>query len=130
MTEKQIQNAILRAYGADPRLRLWRANAGVGFYRKGTAVRFGVPGQADLTGILPNGQRLEVEVKTVTGRQSKDQHNYQRMIEAFGGVYILARSVEDVAAVIEPILADAGYPATDAKSINLAVEAPRYASNK
>ena len=76
-------------------MRLWRANTGVARIGR-RVVRFGVPGQADLTGILPDGRRLEVETKSATGKQSKDQRNFQRMIERFGGVYVLARSVEDV----------------------------------
>ena len=95
MTEKQIQNAILRVFGTDPQLRLWRANVGVARIGR-RIVRFGIPGQADLTGILPGGLRLEIEVKSANGRQSTEQHAFQRMIERFGGLYILARSVEDV----------------------------------
>jgi len=95
VTEKQLQNAILRAFGTLPALRLWRANVGVA--RMGRrVVRFGVAGQADLTGILPDGRRLEIEVKSPSGRQASAQRSYQAMIERFHGVYILARSVEDV----------------------------------
>jgi len=110
MTEKHLQNEILRQFGTDARIRLWRANAGVAVAgevsriltmcrRAGIAarpVRFGVPGQADLTGILPDGRRLEIEVKAARGRQTEDQQNYQTMIERLGGVYVLAYSVEDV----------------------------------
>ena len=95
MKEKRIQNDILRAFGTRRWMRLWRAN--VLAARMGNRfVRAGVPGQADLTGILPDGRRLEVETKSATGRQTEDQRNFQRMIERFGGVYVLARSVEDV----------------------------------
>ena len=104
MKEKALQNDILRAFGTKRRMRLWRANAGVA--RIGDrVVRFGVPGQADLTGILPDGRRLEVEVKSPGGTQTDDQRNFQRMIERFGGVYVLARTVED----IRQALAQAGY---------------------
>ncbi len=95
MKEKDVQHAILRTFGTLPRLRIWRANTGVARIGK-RVVRFGVPGQADLTGILPDGRRLEVEVKSPTGRQTRDQKNFQRMIEKFNGIYVLARSVEDV----------------------------------
>ena len=95
MTEKQIQNAILRVFGTRPELRLWRANAGVARISR-RVVAFGIRGQADLTGILSNGRRLEVEVKSERGRQSRQQRDFQRMIERFGGLYVLARSVEDV----------------------------------
>lgn len=93
--EKQIQNAILRTFGTRRDMRLWRANVGAARFGR-HVVRFGVPGQADLTGILPGGIRLEIEVKAPNGRQSREQQAFQRMIERFGGVYVLARSVEDV----------------------------------
>ncbi len=95
MTEKELQSAILRAFGTLPVLRLWRANVGVARLGR-RVVRFGIPGQGDLTGILPDGRRLEIEVKTVAGRQSPAQRRFQEMMERFHGVYILARSIEDV----------------------------------
>ena len=71
-SEKSIQNDILRAFGTRPALRLWRANCGAALLG-GRVVRFGIPGQADLTGILPDGRRLEIEVKSPTGRQTPQQ---------------------------------------------------------
>jgi len=95
VTEKELQNAILRAFGTLPVLRLWRANVGVARLGR-RVVRFGIPGQGDLTGILADGRRLEIEVKAATGRQTSVQQSFQEMIERFHGVYILARSMEDV----------------------------------
>lgn len=95
MREREIQNEIVRVFGTRADMRLWRANAGRAVF-DGRVVAFGVPGQADLTGILPGGVRLEIEVKGPRGRQSREQADYQRMIERFGGVYVLARSVDDV----------------------------------
>lgn len=105
--ERDIQYDILKAWGAHPRLRLWRANVGVGWFAHGEParktdaesypVKFGVPGQADVSGIIaPWGRRLEIECKTATGRQSAEQKTFQRVVEAMGGVFILARKVEDV----------------------------------
>lgn len=101
MTEKQIQNAVLREFGTRPACRLWRANVGVARIggpgsAGGRVVRFGVPGQADLSGILPGGLRLEIEVKRPGCPQTPEQRAFQRMIQRFGGVYVLARSVQDV----------------------------------
>ena len=101
--EKTIQNAILREFGTRADMRLFRMNVGK-FLVQGKWVSFGVPGQADLSGILPGGIRLEVEVKTASGKQSEDQQRWQRMIEKFGGVYVLARSVEDVWAAVRKYL--------------------------
>ncbi len=95
MTEKQIQNLILLTFGTRHDMRLWRANVGAARIGR-RVVRFGVPGQADLTGILPGGIRLEIEVKTNVGQQTPEQKAYQRIIQRFGGVYVLARSVDDV----------------------------------
>ena len=89
----------MRAYATREDMRLWRANVGAAMF-KGRLVRFGVPGQADLTGMLNNGIRLEIEVKADDGVQSDEQIDYQNMIQKFGGVYILARSVDDVRKVL------------------------------
>jgi len=95
-----VLNAILREFGTRPEMRLWRANAGAARIGR-RFIRFGVPGQADLTGILPGGRRLEIEVKSLTGRQTPDQRAFQALIERFGGLYVLARSVEDVRQVLD-----------------------------
>ncbi|HUW32859.1 MAG TPA: hypothetical protein VM223_14730 [Planctomycetota bacterium] len=115
--ETILQNKIIRAIGTRPDVRIWRSHPG-GATLQGRFVRFGIPGQADLTGILPVvqvlicphcegelstpalGVRLEVEVKTETGRLSEDQKNFQGMIERFGGIYVVARSPRDVVDMI------------------------------
>lgn len=74
----------------------------------GRVVRFGLPGQADLTGILPGGVRLEIEVKGPGCPQTPEQKAFQRMIERFGGVYVLARSVQDVWSTIGSYLRNHG----------------------
>jgi hypothetical protein len=118
--ESIILNNIIRAYGTRSDLRIWRANAGAAVLH-GRRVSFGIPGQADLTGIIPVtqnlicpncqqelatpplGVRLEIETKTPTGKQRPDQVNFEAMIRRFHGCYILARSVDDVAAALSPL---------------------------
>src|SRR4051794_33690092 len=103
--EKTLQLEILRQFATRPELRLWRANTGVAV-PLGTdhVVRFGVRGQADLSGIVRGGRRLEIEVKSPRGRRSPQQVKWGEMIARFGGIYIVARSVNEVHAA----LADAG----------------------
>ena len=102
LREKHIQNEILRAFGTLPWLRLWRAN--VGAARIGNRlIRFGIPGQADLTGILANGRRLEIEVKSARGRQTPAQAAFGRTIERFNGIYLLARCTDDVRERLESL---------------------------
>ncbi len=52
-------------------------------------------GIADLYA-LKDGRSIWIEVKTPKGTQSDDQLQFQADIEAHGGTYIVARSVEDV----------------------------------
>lgn len=95
-TESWVVYDVLRLWGHHPRLRLWRQNTG-GALLKGRLVTFGTPGCADILGIIaPTGRFLAIECKTTTGKQSEDQKSFQRMVEAMGGLYVLARSVGDI----------------------------------
>lgn len=49
------------------------------------------------------GRYIAIEAKTPTGKQSDWQKLRQEQITAAGGLYILARSVEDVKEVLEKI---------------------------
>lgn len=100
VTETEIQSQILKALRSIPTVSFWRSNVDMrGRYKKGRV------GQADITGLVkmiiggkPYGIRVEIEVKTDTGKQSPEQEAFQREVEELGGVYILARSVDDVLA--------------------------------
>ena len=83
-TETEIQNAI-REY---LRWRGWfviRHQQGLGCHK----------GLSDLTAIK-NGQTVYIEVKAPKGKLSEWQQDFQADIEAHGGLYVVARSVEDV----------------------------------
>lgn len=96
MKEHEIMQGILISIGSLPDVRIWRNNTGSIKTQDGRFITFGLKGSADMLGILKGGKFLAIEVKTATGRQSEQQKSFQKMIEAFGGVYILARSVDDV----------------------------------
>lgn len=59
-------------------------------------VRASAEGAPDIIGLLRGGRFLGIECKTERGRQGPAQKAFQTMIESMGGLYILARSVEDV----------------------------------
>jgi hypothetical protein len=94
-SESYIQKNIL-AYLSLRNIWAWRSN--------NLAVpgrRFiGEPGLPDIVGMLPGGRFLGIEVKTKTGKQSDDQKAFQARCEKEGGLYILARSLDDVMEVI------------------------------
>jgi len=98
--EADLQAAILHEFGSRPDIRLWRANVLVARTKDGRVVKAGVKGQADLSGIRAGGQRIEIEVKSPSGRQSQEQKRWQAMILRFGGIYVTARSLEDVREVL------------------------------
>jgi len=53
-------------------------------------------GWPDITGLTPTGQFIGVECKSATGRQSPVQKQMEQSIRQRNGIYILARSIEDV----------------------------------
>ena len=77
------------------RIFAWRNNTGSATV-DGRFIRYGHPGSGDILGVLPDGRFLSVECKTATGRQSKAQKLFQKMVESRGGVYVLARSSDDL----------------------------------
>jgi hypothetical protein len=105
--EKTIMDNIQLKLGARPDVRLWRNNVGAYKDERGHLVRYGRPGSADLTGlVLPDGVRLEVEVKRPGGKLSEDQQKFAAMTMRFGGIYILATSVEQAEVSLNQALAE------------------------
>ena len=99
MNESQIQAAIRLALGQRDDVMLFRIN--VGKFRpihgdQNRVIASAPPGTPDLLGVMKPGTALAIEVKDAKGRQRPEQIAFQKAWEARGGVYILARSVEDV----------------------------------
>jgi hypothetical protein len=99
-SEAVIQRDILVALNATGRCRVWRQNTGMatppGSKRP---VRFGVPGQADISGLVSgSGRRFELEVKRPGAKQSDTQRVFERVINDRGGYYGVATSVAEALA--------------------------------
>lgn len=104
MVEAVLQRLLLARLNAIDGVWCWRANTGAAMSSAGHRVHFGVPGQADISGILRGGRRLEVEVKSDRGRQSPEQREFQHRIEALGGLYLLAYELEPTLAAVRAAL--------------------------
>ena len=52
-------------------------------------------GVSDTHIILPNGKILFIEFKTSTGYQSKEQKDFQQVIENLGHTYLLVRNLKE-----------------------------------
>lgn len=108
-SEAQTQHDILKAWGSHPRLRIARVNTGAALVgppgKPQRLVRFGVPGTADIVGLIaPSGRMLMIEVKALKGKQREAQVVMQRVVTAMGGLYVVARSLAEADAVLIPLV--------------------------
>lgn len=112
MTEQQIQQEIRLALGRGD-VRVFRNNTGALRDENGRLVRYGLcTGSADLIGLRrvvigpehvgqTMGQFVAVEVKTATGRLTREQQAFLRLVEQFGGLAGVARNVEEAVRLVE-----------------------------
>ncbi len=108
-SEAEVLHDVLLALGSRSDCKVWRNNYGEAKMPSGAWVRFGVPGQADVSGILRGGRRLEVETKRPRNHvHRKSQQRFQAMIEAMGGLYVLAVSADDAVRAVDSALAGRG----------------------
>ena len=94
MSERDVLAGVLIAVTALPGVMAWRSNTGAAVNAWGRKVQFGLPGTPDILGCV-RGTFVGIEVKSATGRQTLEQVRFQAQFEASGGLYILARSVDD-----------------------------------
>ena len=105
-SETERQAAILDYLRLRGHLSFRLNNTPVSFVDKHGERRFRSLGKYAMKGIpdivlinyKENGRFYGIEVKAETGRLSDEQKEFQRLCEKHGGVYIVARSIDDVAA--------------------------------
>ena len=94
-THGELVNSILVYPKFQTNGRFWKQHVGIFETPNGMKIKIGISGMADITGVW-NGRRVEIECKVKKDYQKPEQKLWQQMIERFGGLYILARSIEDV----------------------------------
>lgn len=100
-TEKTTQAAILQYLGI----------RGIFHYRQNTGavktahgfMRFGFPGAPDIVAIF-RGRYIGIEVKDVKGYLNANQKEFRSKLETAGGMYMVARDVDDVVKYFEPLM--------------------------
>lgn len=75
----------------------WKNNTGAFRTQAGGFVRASFPGCSDILGMLDGGRLLAVECKTGRGELTKGQQAFRKKVERAGGLYVLARSLDDLA---------------------------------
>lgn len=99
MREAVLQQNIRLALGMRDDIFLFRINVGVFRPIDGPdkrAIRSAPEGTPDLMGVLAPGRAFAIEVKAPRGTQREAQKRWQEAWEKRGGIYILAKSLEDV----------------------------------
>jgi hypothetical protein len=99
-----LKHAIKLAMGARPDVRLFdnpRGNAKNP--ETGARLTFGLaPGASDIVGIVkPRGRWLALEVKTGEAESTREQAAFLDMVNNFGGVGRVVRSVADAEAAVD-----------------------------
>jgi len=116
MKEKNIQNSALLAVGARRDTFIFRNQTGVfrAMDDPSRIIKVGNPGAPDTIGVVELvitadmvgkviGVAVAAEMKTVKGRQSEQQRNWQAAFEARGGKYRLIRSEAEMLAFVEDV---------------------------
>lgn len=91
--ETKLQDAIRAELSKAGIVR--RNNVGTFLTINGNPINIGLPGEADLTLFQRGGKTIFIEVKTPTGRQSKQQRAFQKRVEELGFKYKIVRSLDD-----------------------------------
>lgn len=97
MKEAEIQRSILDYLALRHHFH-FRCNTGAYKTEHGSYVRYGSKGAPDII-VVANGKMIGIEVKTISGKLSDDQEAFGEALKAAGGIYIVARSLDDVIAL-------------------------------
>lgn len=92
--EKDIQFSILQ-YLTLKKVFHWRNNSGAFKTERDGFMRFGAVGSPDIFAVH-KGSFYGIEVKTPIGKLSPNQIEFGGAFEKAGGIYLVARKVEDV----------------------------------
>lgn len=98
MKEAILQAGIRLALGQREDIMMFRINVGKFRPLDGSrrVIASAPEGTPDLLGVIAPGRAFAIEVKTEKGKQRTAQVAWQKAWEKRGGIYILARSLDDV----------------------------------
>lgn len=98
MSEALLQQQIRLTLGQRDDIMLFRINVGKFRPMEGgpRVIQSAPEGTPDLLGVMTPGRAIAIEVKAPKGRQRDAQVAFQKAWEARGGIYVLAKSIDDV----------------------------------
>lgn len=98
VAESDIQSAILR-YLQLKHIFHYRNNTGAFRTERGGFYRFGEVGSPDIICVV-KGRYIGIECKSSTGKLNENQEDFKERLEDAGGLYITARSLDDVVKIL------------------------------
>jgi hypothetical protein len=94
--EADVLKAVLATLEMHPKVA-WVARINSGMFEvEGRFIKAGFKGCSDILGMLKGGRMLAVECKSSKGKESADQAAFGARVAQDGGLYFVARSVDDV----------------------------------
>lgn len=97
MSHGELVRAVLVT--VSPLGMAWANNTGALRNAEGRLVRYGLKGSADVLACVRT-RMVAIEVKVGRDTQSKEQRSFASALTSAGGLYIVARSVDDVTAAL------------------------------
>lgn len=101
-TEKETQKAILE-YLDVRGIFHYRQNSGAYKAAHGGFIRYGTKGAPDIVAVF-RGKYIGIEVKDIKGRLNDNQKDFCKLLEAAGGIYMIARDIDDVIHYFEGLM--------------------------
>ena len=93
---QDLVKQILLYLSSVDKCRAWENVTGTGYTMDlSRIISFGLKGSADILGCW-DGKFIAIEVKTGNAVQTKQQRMFEQMINHCGGLYLVARCLEDV----------------------------------
>ena len=91
------RNTMLEFQKLFPGARIWNNETGVARSMDGARiVKYGFVGSADLTGIMPDGIRVEIEIKVKKDRQRESQAIFEKVIRQCNGIYFIVDDKSEI----------------------------------
>ena len=98
--ESDVLKATLGTLSVHPRVA-WAARINSGAFEvEGRYIESAFRGCSDVLGMLKGGRLLAVECKSTRGALSADQEAFGAAVAGNGGLFVVARSIDDVMAAI------------------------------
>ena len=104
-----VKSFMLAFQKAFPHGRIFQRHVGLFYTVKKTPVRINQPGMADLWALIPHEGKcfhFEFEIKTGSGRQSKEQKNWENTVKKLNAHYLIVRDVETAVKNLVSILGE------------------------